>query len=135
MTAGEALARERGATSLRFAHQGAAAERGADIVLAAGSLQYLETDLATIVAAFEHRPRHVLVNVTPVYDGPAFMTVQNVSTVYCAYRVFNRQQLVGSMESAGYQLVDSWAKPRRFRVPGHPDKGFDQYSGFYFRAK
>ena len=79
--------------------------------------------------------RHVLINVTPVYDGPAFVTVQNVSAVYCAYRIFNRQELVGSLESAGYRLVDSWAKPRRFRVPGHPDKSFDQYSGFYFRAR
>ena len=135
MAAGEALARERGATGLRFAHGGVTDERGADIVLAAGALQYLETDIAAIISGFVHRPRHVLINLTPVYDGPAFVTVQNVSTVYCAYRVFNRQELVGSLESAGYRLVDSWAKPRRFRVPGHPDKSFDHYSGFYFRAR
>jgi putative methyltransferase (TIGR04325 family) len=135
MAAGEALARERGRTNLRFAHDGASAARGGDVVLAAGALQYLETDLATIVAGFQYRPKHVLINVTPVYDGPTFVTIQNVGSVYCAYRIFNRGEFVGSLESIGYRLVDSWAKPRRFRVPGHPDKAFDHYSGFYFRAE
>jgi putative methyltransferase (TIGR04325 family) len=133
MAAGELLARERGATQLRFATGGLADQAGADIILAAGALQYLEADLGAIIGAFRHRPRHVLINVTPVYDGPAFVTIQNVSTVFCPYRVFNRQELITSMNAQGYDLVDCWAKPRRFRVPGHPDKAFDHYSGFYFR--
>lgn len=133
MSAGEALARERGRTNLRFATGGLASVAGADIVLAAGSLQYLEKSLSEIVGGLRHRPKHILVNVTPVYDGPTFVTIQNVSNVYCAYRVFNRQELIRSLETIGYELVDSWAKPRQFKVPNHPDKSFDRYSGFYFR--
>ena len=68
------------------------------------------------------------------HDGPTFFTTQNISAVFCAYRVFSRQELVTSMESLGYQLVDSWATPRKVIVPGHPDKSTGHYGGFYFRA-
>jgi putative methyltransferase (TIGR04325 family) len=134
MEAGEEMAHQRGRTNLRFATTEARAVEGADIVLAAGSLQYLEAGLADIITGLRQRPKHVLVNITPVYKGSAFVTVQNVGNVYCAYRVFNREQFIGSLQSIGYRLVDSWAKPRQFRVPGHADKCFDEYSGFYFRS-
>ena len=135
MEAGEALARQRGQTKLHFAHGGLSTIKGADILMAAGVLQYLETNLATILSNFQQPPKHVLINVTPVYDGPRFTTIQNVGSVYCAYHIFNRQEFLSSLEAIGYRLVDSWTKPRCLHVPGHPDKTLDHYSGFYFRAE
>lgn len=135
MAAGEALARERGQTNLHFAHAGLDAVNGADIVMAVGALQYLETNLATILGGCQQLPKHLLINETPVYDGPKFITVQNVGSVYCAYRIFNRQEFLDSLEAMGYRLVHSWTKPRCLRVPGHPDKTLEHYSGFYFRAE
>ena len=132
--AGEALARERGRSNIRFVTSPAQVE-GADIVLAAGALQYVETpSLAGTLAAFRARPKHVLVNTTPVYDGPSFITLQNIGPVYCPYRAFNRQEFVDSLQSLGYSLVSSWQKERVFRVPGHPERSFDHYTGFYFRS-
>jgi putative methyltransferase (TIGR04325 family) len=134
VAAGEALARERGRTNVHFVTSPAQAE-GADIVLAAGALQYVESpSLAETIGSFRVRPRHVLVNTTPVYDGPAFITLQNIGTAYCPYRVFNRKEFVRAMRNAGYSLVSTWQKERAFRVPRHPDKSFDHYTGFYFRA-
>ena len=133
--AGEALARERGEPRLRFVTKPSDVP-GADIVIAAGALQYIESPtLGETLAAMRHRPKHVLVNVTPVYDGPSFVTLQNLGNVYCPYRVFNRSEFVASLDAAGYGLIDSWQKPRRFEIPGHPDRSFDHYSGFYFRAR
>lgn len=134
VAAGEALARERGRTNLRFVIDPAQSE-GSDIVLAAGALQYVDAPgLAQTIAAFRHRPKHVLINTTPVYDGPAFVTLQNIGTAYCPYRVFNRKELLRSMKSLGYSLVATWQKERAFRIPGHAERSFDHYSGFYFRA-
>jgi putative methyltransferase (TIGR04325 family) len=135
MAAGEDFARRRGRTNLRFATEGVGAGDGADIVLAAGSLQYLETNLSDIIRGWRVRPEHLLINITPVYDGPAYVTVQNVGSVYCAYRIFNRQELVTSLEALDYALVDSWRKPRALRVPLHPERSFEYYSGFYFRLQ
>lgn len=134
MQAGETLARERGQQNLHFAHGGLDAIKGADILMTVGALQYLEANLASTIRNFQQQPKHVIINVTPVYDGPPFITLQNLGSVFCPYRIFNRQELVSSIEAMGYQLIDSWAKPRLLRIPGHPDKTLDHYSGFYFRA-
>jgi putative methyltransferase (TIGR04325 family) len=131
---GEAMARERGATNLAFVRNVAEVD-GADIVFASGALQYIDTpSLAETIAAFRTKPRHVLINVTPMYDGPAFVTLQNVGTVYCPYRVFNRRELVQSLERLGYSLVDAWKTNRAFSIRGHPERAFDHYSGLYLRA-
>lgn len=135
MEAGEVLARERGQTNLHFAHDGLDSIAGADILVAVGALQYLETDIARMLSSYQQRPKHILISETPVYDGPKFITLQNLGSVYCAYRIFNRQEFLSSLEAIGYRLVESWAKPRCLRVPGHPDKTLDHYSGFYFRAE
>jgi len=134
VAAGRALAESRGAKDLHFTTDPSLIE-GAEIVLAAGSLQYLERSLVDILSRWRIQPKHVVINITPVYDGPAFVTVQNVGTVYCAYRIFNRQELIQRLDALGYTLVDSWSKPRVLRVPGHPERSFDRYSGFYFHKR
>jgi len=122
--AGEALARERGRTDVRF------------VTSLADTEQYLDSpNISGTIAGLRVPPKHVLVNITPVYDGPAFVTLQNIGSVYCPYRIFNTRDFVSSLEGVGYELVDSWAKPRAFRVPSHPERSFDTYSGFYFRAR
>lgn len=132
--AGRRLAAERGRTDVHFVASLADAPPS-DILIAAGALQYFETPtLAATIATLPKRPRHAIVNVTPVYEGPTFVTLQNIGTVYCPYRVFDRRELVSTMEELGYALVDAWQKPRPFRVPGHADKSFDAFSGFYFRT-
>jgi putative methyltransferase (TIGR04325 family) len=135
MQAGEALALERGQTNLHFAHGGLSTVKDADIVMAVGALQYLETNLASMLSDCQLRPTHVIINETPVYDGPKFITLQNLGSVYSAYHIFNRQEFIDSFEALGYRLVDSWIKPRYLRVPGHPDKVLNHHSGFYFRAE
>jgi putative methyltransferase (TIGR04325 family) len=129
---GKALARERGANNLDFVSSVDQVE-GADILFAAGALQYIEKpSLAETIAGFSVQPKHILINVTPVYDGPAFVTLQNIGSAYCPYRIFNRDELVQSLKALGYRLVDAWHKDRKFKVRFYPDKSFDRYSGFYF---
>lgn len=134
VTAGRTLAAARGAQNLHFTADPSLVD-GAEIVLASGSLQYLEGRIAQILNGWRVHPRHVLINVTPVYDGPEFVTLQNIGSAYCAYHVFNRQAFIQELASAGYALVDSWAIPRHFHVPGHRERSFNEYSGFYFRRQ
>lgn len=134
VSAGEALALSRGRKSVRFVTNAGQVE-GADIVLAAGALQYIDTpSLSETVASFRVRPKHVLVNTTPVYDGPAFITLQSIGSAYCAYRVFNHEEFVRSLTTIGYSLVSTWQQERAFRLPRHPEKAFNHYTGFYFRG-
>jgi putative methyltransferase (TIGR04325 family) len=133
VVAGQTLARQRGRTNVRFIST-LTETTGAEILLAAGALQYLDaTFLIDSIAAFQIRPQHVFLNAMPVYEGPAFFTLQNIGNVYCPYRVFNRTELVNALEALGYRLIDSWREVRDFRVPGYADRSFKEYSGFYFR--
>jgi putative methyltransferase (TIGR04325 family) len=132
---GAGLAREKGRSNVRFVDDLTQTE-GADILLSTGALQYIDApDLTATITRFVVKPKHVLINFIPIYDGPAFVTVQNIGSAYCAYRVFNRKEFVGSMEEIGYKLADTWKKPRQFRLPSHPDRSFDSYGGFYFRRR
>jgi putative methyltransferase (TIGR04325 family) len=133
ITEGRRLAREHARGELMFVSDPDGFD-GADIVLAAGSLQYVESpDLADMIEAFSRKPQHVIVNKTPVWNGPRFVTLQNLGCSHCPYLVRNRQHFIASMEALDYQLVDTWEKERCFRILRHPDKAFDHYSGFYFR--
>lgn len=131
--AGEALAKERGRTNLKFVTAPPQSD-GAEIFLACGALQYLDyAGPAELISEFKIKPKHVLINTTPVYEGASFVTLQNIGSAYCPYRIFSRPELVESLRSLGYTLVDSWQKERKFRIAGHPERSFDHYSGFYFR--
>jgi len=132
--AGRALARERGATALTFVPDPALAPP-AEIVLAAGALQYVDTpQLETLLSGRRGEVRHLLINLLPAYDGPEFVTLQNIGSAFCPYRVFNRRALVEAMAGLGFELVEEWKKARAFSVRFHPERAFAAYSGFYFRA-
>ncbi|HJS87302.1 MAG TPA: methyltransferase, TIGR04325 family [Acetobacteraceae bacterium] len=135
--AGTALARREGVTQLRFTEDQAEAE-GADILLAAGSLQYLEEgSLHRLIGTLRARPLHVLVQRTPLHPERSFVTLQVMTPpggpVFCPYTVAARQRFINDLNALGYDLVDFWSKQRELLVPLHPECRVTSYSGLYFR--
>ncbi len=130
---GNEIARERNARGLRFTNRMADAEN-ADIFIAAGSLQYVESpSLASLLAALGRKPGHILVNKAPLYDGPQFVTLQNGGVAFHPQYVFNRAAFVESVCTAGYALVDSWSVDTHpGRIPGYPERSFPCHTGMYF---
>lgn len=112
---------------------------GMDILLAAGSLQYLPgTFLHDRLSSWAKRPRHLIVQRTPLHARHSFVTIQSVITrtgqvSFCPYSVPARADFIGGLLALGYRLVDSWEKPRRLDVPFHPECRVETYSGLYFR--
>jgi putative methyltransferase (TIGR04325 family) len=134
--AGEALARERGAAQLRFAH-GWAGHGPADVVLSAGALQYIEEPLDAVLPALGALPGHVLVNKVPLTDGAGFVTLQNHGVSLSPARVANRRLFVGSLEALGYTLEDSWDVPGYpgCQILDHPERSVPTLSGLYLRHR
>lgn len=129
---GARIAAERGAENLRFISEMRDVPE-ADVVFAAGALQYFEQPvLADSIRAMAAPPDWVIVNSTPMHDGEPYITLQNIGSAYCPYRIFNREELIASITTLGYELVHSWQKDRKVVIPGHPDKCFDHYSGLVF---
>jgi putative methyltransferase (TIGR04325 family) len=134
--AGRRLAAERGRTDLSFVSSFEDVQHPPDILLAAGSLQYVPgPSLPARIRALRKKPRHLILNKTPVTDGPPFVTLQNIGVAFCPYRIFSRAELPDALVEDGYELVASWRKPRRIEVPGYPERSLDHYSGFYFALR
>lgn len=138
--AGQALAAQRPTPRLRFTNS-VDDGNGMDILLAAGSLQYLpETYLRERLKAWSKRPRHLIVQRTPLHARHAFVTIQSVITrtgevSFCPYSIPARASFIEGLLALGYELVDSWEKPRSLDVPFHPECHVETYSGLYFRLR
>lgn len=131
---GRTLAAARGAANLRFTAEWGDGD-GSDVLIASGVLQYVEEDLAARLRRWTRLPRHVIVATTPMYDGPSYVTLQNTDLSYCPYRVFNRGELVSSIEALGYEVVDAWSTERSLRVPFRPERSVRAYQGIYLRRR
>jgi len=131
--AGAALARERAAPGLAFTSDRREG-RGCDVFLAAGSLQYLEEPLPSILGSLGRSPRHLVVNKLPLYDGDPFVTVQSTGRAFHAYQIQNRARFVAGITALGYRVVDDWSNRETCcRIPFAEGRDIDAYSGYYFR--
>jgi putative methyltransferase (TIGR04325 family) len=129
---GEELARERSASQLSFTNAVEDA-RDCTVFFSAGALQYCEEELVALLARAQARPRHIVLNKLPVYDGESFVTVQSTGRAFHAYRIFNREELVRSVTALGYQLVDDWQnREQHCEIPFTRGRDIEAYSGFYF---
>lgn len=82
----------------------------ADILLAAGSLQFIADPFA-LLQSVRALPRHILLNKAPLHEGPAAVTLHNFGAAMCAYHIFNRSDFFSRFAALGYRLVDEWRSP------------------------
>ncbi len=129
---GESMASEQGATSLSFTDDITA---GGDttILLAAGSLQYVDMRVPDLLAKMQARPQHLLINKMPLYEGETFVTVQSTGRAFHPYRIDNREEFVAGIVALGYRVVDDWSnREQSCRIPHTRGRDIDAYSGYYF---
>ncbi len=129
---GRALAAERGVQGLEFTDR---IEDGADadILLLAGSLQYVDLSLPQLLERMRARPAHVLINKLPVHDSHSFVTVQSTGRAFHPYRIYRRADVIAQMGALGYRLVDDWINREQYCcIPFTRGLDVKAYSGFYF---
>lgn len=130
---GRELAARRGRKHLRFVTDLADAPQ-ADVLLASGSLQYIDEPFTDLVARLSQKPRYIIVNKTPLSTGESFVTLQSIGTAYCPYRVFNRTQFLKGLESIDYELMDEWDNPGlSCKIGVGSERDIPAYSGLYLR--
>lgn len=109
---------------------------GCDLLLAAGCLQYIDEPLHARLARLRHPPAHVLLNGLPLHPSRSFVTLQNIGTAFCPYRVFRRADFLSEMAGVGYHVRDEWLNPEKsMAVPFHDDARVSSYSGLYLRTQ
>jgi putative methyltransferase (TIGR04325 family) len=107
----------------------------ADILLAAGSLQLIESPFE-LLRSVANLPSHILINKVPLGTMPASVTLHNMGPALCPYHLFNRTQFMAGFEALGYELVDEWAtRDLSLRIPYFPEYSISAYTGFYWRRR
>lgn len=132
---GRRLARERGEHRLRFTNH-LESLNDHEVLLVSGSLHYLESPLPDVLRRLANRPKHVIINRTPVTTVKSVVTVQDAGDSLFPCRTIFRAELVAGMEDVGYCLVDHWSVPElSVHIPFYPDYSVPEYTGLYFRLR
>ena len=129
---GRERARQAQATGLQFTDS---LERlcEADLLLAAGSLHFIERPFA-LLRAQRALPRHLLFNKVPVYERASAVTLQNLGAALVPNHLFNEAEFLGEIQRLGYRLVDRWETDLACRIPFYPEYAIDAYKGYYFTS-
>ena len=129
---GEQIALQENASQLRFTTSMEKISE-ADILLASGSLHFIEDPFAALRSAIA-LPPHILINRVPAYDFSSSVTLHNMGAALCPYHLFNRDKFVRFFEDFGYQMVDEWQAPdQSCHIPFFPQYSIPAYTGFYFK--
>ncbi len=106
---------------------------GHDILVSTGALQYLDYTLPELLQRLSSRPRHVLVNLTPMHPERSYFTLQNLCIAIRPYRISSVPEFTSGMQALGYRCLDHWRSyERRLRIPFEPGCEVDSYHGFCF---
>lgn len=133
--AGRKIASQKAEARLGFIDSKDMAEQDAvDIFMTAGTLQYMNTNIAETVTQLQRLPQHVLVHNLPAHPTEDFWTLQYLEVCEVPYHISSFDNIINDMEKVGYRLVDRWKNPRRIEIPYHLEKAVEHYHGFYFTA-
>jgi len=108
---------------------------GSDIFLASGSLQYFEIPLYKILSNLKTSPKHILINGTPLHEDHEFVTINNMTTAYCLYKIQKKNDFINGMIENGWELKDIWInndKDKKCHIPFYKDYNGSVYYGMYF---
>ncbi|MBW0145917.1 methyltransferase, TIGR04325 family [Marinobacter arenosus] len=113
------------------------AQAGAnDWVLFSGSLQYVDEPLNSIIERLPYRPTYVLINMLPVHPRESYVTLQNISTAFCPYRIYGVGELFEDIQKLNGEVIDEWKNAdKECVIPYHPDYSLDHYYGMLVRLK
>jgi putative methyltransferase (TIGR04325 family) len=133
MAQGDDLARERGETRLRFAGDISVIAQ-APILLASGALHYWPAPLPDMLQRWRARPRHVLMNRTPLIDGPETHVIQDAGDFFAHCTLYPRAAVFDGMRALGYRLIETWAAPDLcLHIPLWPERSVKAYCGAYWK--
>lgn len=105
-----------------------------DWVLFSGSLQYLEDSLSSLVGQLRTRPTYVLINMLPVHRTKSFVTLQNIGTAFCPYKIYSADELAAEVATLRGEVVDHWRNAdKACSIPFHAGHSLDYYCGQLIR--
>lgn len=108
--------------------------KGYDLLLAIGSLQYLEWELHDKLANLKDMPKYVIINMIPLHPKTKTITLNSIGTSFCPYYVRQESDFVDGMTSIGYELLDIWSnEEKKCTIAFEPERSLTFYRGAVFK--
>ncbi len=101
----------------------------ADVLLASGLFQYLDTGPAAFLARLPKMPRHLLLNKVATREGCTVVTLERFPDAEVPYHVRERTEFESELTGLGYVIRDKWQIPAFSRR--HPAFGQSCSYGYY----
>ena len=128
---GQAMASDRNVYNLQFTYDLQKAG-GVDLLIASGSLHYFDKPLPELVENIKTRPRYILINRTPLTEGPELAVVQDAGNIRVACKLYNRSKLIADFRRLGYGVVGEWkAAELGLTVVDRPSSSLSAYTGLW----
>ncbi|MFM0081190.1 methyltransferase, TIGR04325 family [Paraburkholderia sediminicola] len=129
---GRALASEKNVDNLQFTDDLQQAE-GLDLLIVSGALHYFDKPLPEFIENIKQRPKYILINRTPLTEGPEFAVVQDYAgMIRVACKVYNRSKLVADFKRLGYEVLGEWqAAELGLTVVDRPSSSVGAYTGLW----
>lgn len=128
---GREMASEKGERNLQFTHDLQRVD-GVDLLIVSGSLHYFDEPLPEFIEKLTQRPRYILINRTPLTDGPEFAVVQDAGYIRVACKLYNRSKLIADFRRLGYGVGGEWqAAELGLTVVDRPSSSVGAYTGLW----
>lgn len=108
----------------------------AEVLLASGLMQYLDTPLAELVRRMRVRPEYILLNKVATREGPTVVTLENLGLAEVPYQIRNRSAVPNALAELDYDIIDEWEIPSlSHEIPTHPELGLSTSRGYAARLR
>ena len=128
---GRKMASDRNARNLQFTDDPQKAD-GVDLLIVSGALHYFDKPLPEFIENIKQRPKYILINRTPLTEGPEFAVVQDAGYIRVACKLYNRSKLIADFKRLGYGLLGEWqAAELGLTVLDRPSSSVRAYTGLW----
>lgn len=106
--------------------------KSADILIALGSLQFIEKPFEPF-RTITRLPPHIILNKLPVYEVPSAVTLLSNGITFVPCQLFEKSALIATFTELGYRLIDTWINlDLSCQIPFHRKHSIQCYTGMYF---
>lgn len=131
---GRQLAANKKVSNLQFSDDLKDLEAGFDLFFASGSFQYLENPIDLVFKALKNKPKYVLINMMTLHDTQTTVTLQNIGTAFCPYKLFHKSSFLKQFEAYGYELIAEWKNSEKYcEIPFQNMESLYGYTGLLLK--
>lgn len=103
---------------------------GYDLLLAKGSLQYLEWELHDKLVELKQRPRYLIINMTPLHPKLKTITLNSIGTAFCPYHIRKEDDFFNGLKKVGYDVLDIWNnEEKKCNIAFESERSLSYYKG------